>query len=185
MAQQGEGGSSTRQAIRRVCTSIDVWLQNASYGIVNHFLWKSLIVLFTGLLLLGRPCQFWFIPASGDVVMNALLLVGFSIFFIDMIFHSYLDPLYYPWCDFNCRPNKDQRSSIRQQRQRQCLPCFYQGSLDFWYDFASTICFLLEVELIIPQRFGRSAIVIPLNDAGFPVSGISIFLECCIAVDEN
>ena len=163
-------GEQRQSTFQRVLSNIDVWLQNASYGIVNHFLWKTLIVLFTIVLLLGRPCQFWFLPAAGDVALDTLHLVGFSIFTMDLVFHCYLDPLYYPWISFRCGKNNRRSSMTLQQQRRRCFPCIYLGSFNFWCDLASTICFLLEVSFFFPTRFGRSTIVIVLNENGFPVS---------------
>ncbi len=160
--------------IRKVCSSIDVWLQNASYGIVNHILWKSLIIFFTVVLLLGRPFQFWLIPERGDVFLNYLHLIGFGVFCVDMVFHCYLDALYYPWIDV-FYASKRRRTSMSPQQQRllwRYLPCIYPGSFDFWCDLLSTICFLLEVDFIFESRFSVSTIEIELNKDGFPVSGL-------------
>ena len=154
-----DGGSigTTTRSIQRMCFSIDVWLQNASYRIMNHIFWKFLIVIFTIILLFGHPCHFWFLPASSDPVMYTLFLVGFVIFGIDMIFHCYLDPLYSPFV------------SCKRNRERYCFPWVHVGSFNFWCDFLSTICFLLDVSYIFKSRFGRTTITIKVNDLGFPV----------------
>jgi len=150
-----ERGSS----VRSFFDSIDVWLQNASYKISNNILWKSLILIFWIYLLLARPIQFFLIPARFDTALNFIFLVGFGFFLMDLVFHWYLDPSYYPKIRFTC---KDERSQV------PFLPCIYFGSFDFWFDLGTTVCFLFEVSFIFPRRFDQSTIMIPLNPFGFP-----------------
>ena len=159
-------GSS--QETRGVWNSIDIWLQNASYGIIHHFLWKSLIVIFTIVLLFGRPCQLWFIPASGDVAMNVLYVVGFVIFVIDIIFHSYLDPKYLPFASCDRKGRKSGITSLGQRKY--CFPYISLGSFNFWCDFLSTLCFLLEFNVLSRSRFGQKKIEIVFDQFGLPVS---------------
>jgi len=166
--EENQGSSEAIRHFRRGCSSIDVWLQNASYGIVNHFLWKLLIVLFTILLLFGPPCQILFIPQSGDETMNALYLLGFVIFVTDMIFNCYLDPKYLP-CAF-CYRTGGQNKTHTSNHRSLCFLCGSLGSFNFWCDFCSTICFLLEVSFIVPHRFDQITNIIILNKFGFPVS---------------
>lgn len=156
----------------RGCVAIDIWLQNASYGIVHHFLWKSLVVIFTVVLLIGPPCQRWFVPVAGDLGMQILYMTGFAVFAIDMVFHCYLDPKYFPLisCD---RPNAAQTHTGR----KPCFPCGYIGSFNFWCDFASTICFLLEFTLVLSENMNEYTIT--LNKDGFPVSTEVSSIDLC------
>eukprot|EP00536_Pseudo-nitzschia_multiseries_P017930 jgi/Psemu1/328688/estExt_fgenesh1_pg.C_19450001 len=169
VADQTRSGSSQQQLfvhrMRKGCSSIDIWLQNASHGIQNHVVWKTLIVLFIIVLLFGPPCQIWFLPVAADVAMNTLYFTGFVIFAVDMIFHCYLDPTYFRLVSCNRRDERNKATAYADQG-----PCFLGsvGSFMFWCDFASTICFLLEIDLIYKRRFESITYTIPLNRFGFP-----------------
>ena len=158
------------QNVRQGCSFFDVWLQNISYAIVNHFLWKLLIVYFTIVLLFGRPCQVLFFPAHSDTALKILNIIGLVIFVIDMIFNSILNPMYLPFvsCNRNCQPNAIH--STNNQRQKY-LPCVYVGSFNFWCDFLSTLCFILDF-FYLGSFFLDETITIHVNDFGVPVSSI-------------
>jgi len=47
----------------------------------------------------------------------------------------------------------------------------YVGSFSFWCDFVSTICFLLEIDIVYKHRFDSIKNVIQLNQYGFPDPG--------------
>jgi len=168
--------SETTRFFRRgcCCSSIDVWFQNTSYGIANHFLWRSLIVLFTIILLIGPPCQLWFIPKSGDTTMDVFYLLGFFIFVTDMVFNFYLDPKYFPCAVYDRKGLHLKNKTKHFNHQRPCFPCGSVGSFNFWCDFLSTMCFLAEVSFIFKGRFDQIVYVIELNEFGFPVSGKSV-----------
>ena len=161
------GSSEVPYRLSRGCSSSGVWLQNASYTIMNHFLWKSLIALFTILLLFGPTCQIWFIPVRGNLTMNILYFLGFVIFVMDMIFRCYVDPKYFVHlsCD-----RMDGRNKANACTGRGLHLIGYVGSFSFWCDFVSTICFLLEMDIIYKHRFDSIKNVIILNQYGFPVS---------------
>jgi hypothetical protein len=153
-----------RSTLSRGCSCTDAWLQNASEGILDHFLWKSLIVISTLLLLIGPPVRVWFPASASRSTMNTLFMLGFFIFVIDMIFRCYLDPNYFP-CGACHMINRGGTGNLR----RLYLPNSW-GSFDFWCDFLSTICFLFEVTWICPFRFGMEENDLELTSLGFPVS---------------
>ena len=151
-----------RSAFSRGCSSLDAWLQNTSQAILNHFLWISLIVISTMLLLIGPPVQM-FMPCAAKQTMDILYSLGFFIFVIDMIFHCYLDPRYFP-----CGPcHIINRSELRKSYLQNSL-----GSFSFWCDFLSTICFLFEISFLdlSSLRYGLKTEIIILQNFGFPVS---------------
>lgn len=143
-------------------------MQTVAESILHNVLWKILIILFTIVLLLGRPCQFWFFPQSGDKAMNVLHFLGFCIFCADLILHCFVESNYLP-CS-SCSRCCCSCCCCRTRSQGRCFPFFEKGPFDFWCDFFSTICFLLEIESFNPTRFSQIVSVIPLNAYGMPVS---------------
>jgi len=149
-----------RSALSRGCSSIDAWLQNTSHAITNNFLWKSLIIMSTILLLIGPPVQM-FISYTANNTMDILYLLGFIIFVMDMIFYCYLDPRYFP-----CGPCHIINREVRRSYLQNSL-----GSFSFWCDFLSTICFLFEISFLgLNFRRVWKPEIIQLQNLGFPVS---------------
>jgi len=152
-----------RSAFSRGCSSLDAWLQNTSQAILNHFLWISLIVISTILLLIGPPVQI-FMPCTAKQTMDILYFLGFFIFVIDMIFHCYLDPRYFPWGPCHII----NRSELRKSYLQNSL-----GSFSFWCDFLSTICFLSEISFLglgLGLRHDLKTETIILQNLGFPTT---------------
>lgn len=162
-----------QSALSRGCSCTDAWLQNASEGILNNFLWKSLIVISTLLLLIGPPIRVWLSVSASIKLMNTLFMLGFFIFVIDMIFRCYLDPNYFP-CGAWHMINRGGTSNLCRLYLPNSL-----GSFDFWCDFLSTICFLLEITWIFTSRFQMVTKDLELTKFGFPVSRRANFNVLC------
>lgn len=153
-------------SVRRGCICLDIWLQNVSEGIVNSCFWKITISFFTFVLLFGSPLQFWLVPATGDPVFNAIYMVGFVIFMIDIVFNSYADPEYMVCDPCNRRLRNPHPNHVQQQR----IWTFGFGSFNFWCDLISSVGFLYDVSFINKSEFSMQVIDIELDLIGVPVS---------------
>jgi hypothetical protein len=163
--QQRPNNNNKFSSLRRGCVGCDVTFQKISERTVKSLFWKSLIVLFTFLLLFGSPIQFWAVPAEGDVVFDGIYMTGFIIFMVDVVFNIYADPEY-----LVCDPCN---RSLRKSNLKHVHPriwTFGFGSFNFWCDLISSVGFLWDISFINKMEFSMHSVSIVLNEYGIPVS---------------
>jgi hypothetical protein len=159
----------------RGCAGLKRSLQYLSGRAVNSLVWRVMGVVFTLLLLFGSSIQFWFFPASADPVFDALYIVGFAFFWVDILFNVYTDPEYFVWdlCRNQQGTNQNLNHNSRGWGSFRC------GSYNFWCDFVSSGGFLYDVSFINQSEFAMAVIPIALDSMGVPVRA-TLSLWCWI-----
>lgn len=164
--------------LSRIGTGVDRWLRDLSGRAVNSLVWRVFVVAFTVLLLFGSPIQFWLVPASGDYTFDALYLLGFAFFWVDIVFNSYADPEY-----FHCGPSRSYQQGTNPNFLNQTRICSFRlGSYNFWCDFISSGGFLWDVSFINQWEFAMKVMSIALDSMGVPVRDIIVggrYIYCC------
>jgi hypothetical protein len=134
--------------------------------ILSSFAWKSLIVVFTIVLLFGSPIQFLFTPKEADTVFDVLYTLALIVFVIDMMLNMAVDPDY-----FGCDPFRRNRV----QPFDQAKFCTYGiGSFRMWCDVVSTAALLFDISYINPLYYQEETLELTLDEFGLLVGSLCL-----------
>lgn len=129
--------------------------------ILNSLAWRSLIVIFTIILLFGSPIQFLFTPKEADTTFAVLYILALIVFVVDMILNIVVDPDYFGFDPFHRN---------RVQPFDQAKFCTYGiGSFRMWCDVVSTAAILYDIPFVNSPQYKEETLSLILDDFGFLV----------------
>lgn len=129
--------------------------------VLGSLVWKSLIVLFTIVLLFGSPVQFLFTPKEADIVFDILYTLALIVFVLDMVLNMFVDPDYFGFDPFR-------RNRVQQFDQAKF--CTYGiGSFKMWCDVASTAALFYDISFINSLQYDEEVVELRLDEYGVPV----------------
>lgn len=130
--------------------------------ILNSLAWRSLIVIFTIILLFGSPIQFLFTPKEADTTFAVLYILALIVFVVDMILNIVVDPDYFGFDPFHRN---------RVQPFDQAKFCTYGiGSFRMWCDVVSTAAILYDIPFVNSPQYKEETLSLILDDFGFLLS---------------
>lgn len=136
-------------------------IESSFERIMNSFIWKGLIVIFTIVLLFGSPIQILCTPKQADKAFDALYILALIIFIMDMIFNMFVDPNYFGIDHF--RKN-------RVQHFDQAKFCKYGfGSFKMWCDVVSTAALLYDISYINLHESEEEIVQLTIDQYGYLV----------------
>ena len=175
--------------------------------VLNSRMWKIVLIFFTLILLFGAQIRDLFIPQAGDPAVDAVFIVAFLFFLVDILlrmdaernyFHLYLcgciryssgvakdatsstDYYHHGNNNNNTNPSKFGDGATTGSSLKCCGRPFQVGSFLFACDLVSTITLLREISFIMKRNFDEQYVDIELDRWGMPAD-----VSLCIVMSKQ
>ncbi len=133
----------------------------AMESILKSIAWKSLIVVFTIVLLFGSPIQSLLSAKEADSIFEIIYIVALIVFLVDMIFNMIVDSNYLGLDFFR-------RNRVQPFDQAKFCP-YGIGSFRMWCDVVSTGALLYDISCFNPLQNRAQLVELKLDEFGLPV----------------
>ena len=153
----------------RCCASCSVTRSDCELffgSVINSCFWKSLMQIFTFVLLFGNEIRDLWVPDVGDPAVDVIFCIAFGFFVLDIFIRIGIEPNYFK---FNISCNRQ-----RAQNKGSGAGCSYFqiGSFLFWCDVLSASMLLLEISFIPVWLDETKEVFIWLGPTGKPINKV-------------